>query len=69
MPSITLGRQFIAPNAPVEVVHLQSPLPAGLSNSLAVDFWLETLRQAIARFGTPVFFNTDHDLSVESTAA
>lgn len=36
-----------------------------LSNSMAADFCVE----ALARFGASEISNTDHDLSLESTAA
>jgi putative transposase len=40
-----------------------------LSNTLTTDFCVEALEEALAKFGAPEIFNTDHDLSLESTAA
>jgi putative transposase len=40
-----------------------------LSNTLTPDFCVEALEEALAKFGSPEIFNTDHDLSLESTAA
>jgi len=40
-----------------------------LSNTLTTDFCVAALQEALERFGVPEIFNTDHDLSLESTAA
>ena len=40
-----------------------------LSNTLTADFCVEALEEALAKFGAPEIFNTDHDLSLESIAA
>jgi putative transposase len=40
-----------------------------LSNTLTTDFCVEALEEALAKFGAPEIFNTDHDLSLESIAA
>jgi putative transposase len=40
-----------------------------VSNSMTADFCVEALEEAIAKYGPPQIFNTDHDLSLESIAA
>jgi putative transposase len=40
-----------------------------LSNTLTTDFCIEALEEALAKFGAPDIFNTDHDLSVKSMVA
>jgi len=40
-----------------------------LSNTMDAGFCLEALEEALSEFGPPEIFNTDHDLSLESTAA
>jgi putative transposase len=40
-----------------------------LSNTLTPDFCVAALEEALAHFGPPEIFNTDHDLSLESIAA
>jgi len=38
-----------------------------LSNTMSTDFCVEALEEALARFGTPEIFNTDHVLSAEAS--
>jgi transposase InsO family protein len=40
-----------------------------VSNTMTPDFCVEALKEALGKYGKPEIFNTDHDLSLESTAA